>query len=126
MAYIEALETITVVASGTIAIYTAVSVGGTDASPTCVNTSGPTDPLVLGVAQNAAVAGEPVCVAICGITKMVAGATIATRGLRVSCTSAGKAQVAVSTNVPIGISMGVGASDKLMSVLLGKPNVVLA
>jgi len=127
MAYEAILNTITLVATGTIAQYTAVSIGGNDAAPTCVGTTSATDPLVIGVAQNAAVAGESVTVAVGGITKMVAGAAVATYGLRIASDAAGKGRVAVATNVPIGISVAQGsAADKYLSVLLGRPNIVLA
>lgn len=126
MAYEEILTSITRTASGTIAQYTAVAIGGTDAAPTCTNPAGETDPLIIGVAQNGAASGEEVTIAVAGITKMVAGETFATHGLKVGASSNGKAAIPATTEVVIGINMTDGAVDKYMSVLLGRTNAPLA
>jgi hypothetical protein len=116
MAYFEELETITLVATGVIAQYTAVSVSGTG----CAATTSATDVACVGIAQNAAAAaGDAVTVAIAGITKMVAGGALATTGVRISSNATGKAAASASGNVVLGTLVGTASGvDKLASVLL--------
>jgi Uncharacterized conserved protein (DUF2190) len=116
----EVLTTITLVAASSVAIYTAVKV---DANGLAAVTTGPTDVNVVGVAQNAAAAGEAVTVAISGVTKMVAGGTVAA-GARVSATSAGKTVASTTSHMPLGITLTAGTVDKLQSVLLRNGTVL--
>lgn len=72
----------------------------------------------IGVLQNDPISGGAATVAAFGTTKVVAGAAIAA-GALVAPTTAGKAQTAVSTQVPRGIAIdAAGADGDVIEILL--------
>jgi hypothetical protein len=75
--------------------------------------------LALGVLQNdPSAAGLPATIAILGTTKVVAGAANAELA-KVAPTAAGKAQTAVSTQIPRGIALeAAGADGDIIEILL--------
>ena len=119
----EALTTITLESGAAINQYTIV---GVNTSGKVVVATAANDTTVIGVAQNAAsAAGEAVTVAIAGVTKVVAGATI-NPGVRVSAEAGGTGQAitAASASMPIGVLLSAGADNKLAAMLIRSGTVL--
>lgn len=74
--------------------------------------------VALGVLQNDPASGMPASVAVIGTTKVVAAAAI-TEGAKVAPAADGRAQTAVSTQIPRGIALdAAGAAGDVIEILL--------
>jgi hypothetical protein len=71
----------------------------------------------LGVLQNDPTSGQAGTVAVSGVTKVVAGGTVAI-GAKVTTTAAGKALTATTGQQILGEAMSGGDADEVISVLL--------
>jgi hypothetical protein len=73
---------------------------------------------IIGVLQNNPKANLPCAIMFAGITKMVAGAALATPGTAVMVDTAGKAIAQTGSNVTIGRTLTAANSGELVTVQL--------
>jgi len=102
------------VAQGAITQYVFVKPSAADFG--CDECTADTD-LAVGVAQDAAVQGDPVSVAFGGVAKVLLGGTV-TVGLALTSAADGTATSAVAGDVAHGIALTAGAAGDVISMLV--------
>jgi len=77
----------------------------------------------IGVLQNKPASGRAATIQVGGVTKVIAGATVAA-GARVTSDAAGKAIAATTGKQVIGVALTGGAANEVIEVLLSPRGVV--